>query len=232
MSKKNLVDPLITSPLGLVIVAIAAVIAIGVLLYKNWDKIRETASNVFNSIKSTLGNLRDAVVSGFSAAIEYITSLPSKALQWGSDIVSSLISGIKSKVGEVTSAISDVAGRIKSFIHFSEPDEGPLSDFHTYMPDMMASMAKGIRAGKERVKQALGDVTGDMSVMASANIVSPKTLGSASSSNVSNRNITQNVNINNQFNGDMAGQQKSSTAMEKASNDATSEMARALAFAR
>ena len=64
--------------------------------------------------------------------------------------------------------------------------------------------------------------------MANANIVSPKTLGSVNTSNVSNRSITQNVNINNQFNGYVAGQQKSSKAMDKASKDATGEMARAL----
>ena len=220
--------PLITSPIGLVIVAIMTLIYIGVLLYKNWDKIKETASNVFNSVKNTLGNVKDAVVSGFSAAIGYITGLPSMALKWGSDIISSLVAGIKSRVGEITSAVSGVAGKIKSFLHFSEPDEGPLADFHTYMPDMIATMANGIRAGKEKVKNALGYVTGAMSVMANANIVSPKTLGSVNTSNVSNRSITQNVNINNQFNGDVAGQQKSSKAMDKASKDATGEMARAL----
>ena len=44
--------------------------------------------------------------------------------------------------------------------------------------------------------------------------------------------MTQNIEINNQFNGDCAGQQKSSEAMDKAAGDATGEMARALAFAK
>ena len=46
------------------------------------------------------------------------------------------------------------------------------------------------------------------------------------------KNICQKIIINNQFNGDRAGQQKSSEAMDKAAGDATGEMARALAFAK
>lgn len=42
----------LTSPFGLVVVAITAAIAIGVLLYKNWDKIKEMAGNVWNWISN------------------------------------------------------------------------------------------------------------------------------------------------------------------------------------
>lgn len=220
--------PVIASALGPVIIAIAAAIAISTLLYKNWDKIKEVASNVFESVKSTFGNLRSAVENGFAPAIAFIKSLPAQAAKWGADIVLSIISGITSKFDGVGTAVSAVAGKIKSFLHFSEPDEGPLSDFHTYMPDMMKLMAQGIISGKEKVKAALGNVTGDLSLMAKANIVSPKTVAGVNSSNISKRTITQNVNINNQFNGERTGQQKSSEAMDKASKDATGEMARAL----
>lgn len=51
----------ITSPIGLVVAAIAAVIAIGVLLYKNWDKIMEFAGNLWNSIKIMFGKIGDFI---------------------------------------------------------------------------------------------------------------------------------------------------------------------------
>lgn len=41
----------LTSPIGLVVLAIAALIAIGVLLYKNWDKIKAKATEIFTGIK-------------------------------------------------------------------------------------------------------------------------------------------------------------------------------------
>lgn len=222
----------LASAFGPVILAIAAAIAIGVLLWKNWDKIREAAGNLLEGIKTTIGNVRDAIVTGIQAAIDWITSLPAEALKWGSDIINGIVSGIQSAVGRVGEAVKGVADKIKSFLGFSEPEDGPLSDFHTYMPDMIDLMASGITSGKKKVKDALEGMTGEMSVIAKANVVSKATGRGATGRTTGGRTVTQNVNINNQFNGDRAGQQKSSEAMDKAAGDATGEMARALAFAK
>lgn len=222
----------LASAFGPVILAIAAAIAIGVLLWKNWDKIREAAGNLLEGIKTTIGNIRDAIVTGIQAAIDWITSLPAEALKWGSDIIDGIVSGIQSAVGRVGEAVKGVADKIKSFLGFSEPEDGPLSDFHTYMPDMIDLMASGITSGKKKVKDALEGMTGEMSVIAKANVVSKATGRGATGGTTGGRTVTQNVNINNQFNGDRAGQQKSSEAMDKAAGDATGEMARALAFAK
>lgn len=222
----------LASAFGPVILAIAAAIAIGVLLWKNWDKIREAAGNLLEGIKATIGNVRDAIVTGIQAAIDWITSLPAEALKWGSDIIDGIVSGIQSAVGRVGEAVKGVADKIKSFLGFSEPEDGPLSDFHTYMPDMIDLMASGITSGKKKVKDALEGMTGEMSVIAKASVVSKATGRGATGRTTGGRTVTQNVNINNQFNGDRAGQQKSSEAMDKAAGDATGEMARALAFAK
>ena len=222
----------LASAFGPAILAIAAAIAIGVLLWKNWDKIREAAGNLLEGIKTTIGNVRDAIVTGIQAAIDWITSLPAEALKWGSDIIDGIVSGIQSAVGRVGEAVKGVADKIKSFLGFSEPEDGPLSDFHTYMPDMIDLMASGITSGKKKVKDALEGMTGEMSVIAKANVVSKATGRGATGRTTGGRTVTQNVNINNQFNGDRAGQQKSSEAMDKAAGDATGEMARALAFAK
>ena len=222
----------LASAFGPVILAIAAAIAIGVLLWKNWDKIREAAGNLLEGIKATIGNVRDAIVTGIQAAIDWITSLPAEALKWGSDIIDGIVSGIQSAVGRVGEAVKGVADKIKSFLGFSEPEDGPLSDFHTYMPDMIDLMASGITSGKKKVKDALEGMTGEMSVIAKANVVSKATGRGATGRTTGGRTVTQNVNINNQFNGDRVGQQKSSEAMDKAAGDATGEMARALAFAK
>mgnify|MGYP000686332158 FL=1 len=222
----------LASAFGPVILAIAAAIAIGVLLWKNWDKIREAAGNLLEGIKATIGNVRDAIVTGIQAAIDWITSLPAEALKWGSDIIDGIVSGIQSAVGRVGEAVKGVADKIKSFLGFSEPEDGPLSDFHTYMPDMIDLMASGITSGKKKVKDALEGMTGEMSVIAKANVVSKATGRGATGRTTGGRTVTQNVNINNKFNGDRAGQQKSSEAMDKAAGDATGEMARALAFAK
>ena len=268
---------------------------------------------VWDVIVEKVTGIKDAIVNGFQAAIDWITALPEQALKWGSDIVDNIVNGITGAVGKVGEAVKGVADKIKSFLGFSEPEDGPLSDFHTYMPDMIDLMTQGIAAGKERVRNAVeeiaagmsdgmnlednsGSVTGmvgnllggikaaktkanemlgsmkddgmtfnpkiapvsdlgnfvqgiaagkeklksflqgfsgDLSFMTQANVVQPETVSKVGGGNDSKSvSITQNVNIDNQFNGDRAGQEKSSEAMDKAADDSTSEMARALQFAR
>lgn len=149
---------------GPVIAAIAAAIAIGVLLWKNWDQIKEAALNLLSGIKSTIGKIRDVIVQGFQDAIDWIKALPAQAVQWGADIIDGIVSGITSAVGKIGKAASNVASKIRSFLGFSEPEDGPLSDFHTYMPDMIDLMVKGIAAGKRKVSDALKGITGEMSL--------------------------------------------------------------------
>lgn len=188
--------------------------------------------NIRNAVVEKVTGIKDAIVNGFQAAIDWITSLPEQALQWGKDIIQGIIDGITGAVGGIVDAVSGVAGKIKSFLGFSKPDEGPLSDFDTYMPDMIDLMTKGITAGREKVKSALETLTGDMSVITKANVVSPETAAVATGSNQVSKSVTQNIEINNKFEGDRAGQQKSSEAMEKAADDSTAELARALQYAR
>lgn len=197
-----------------------------------WTAITTAFTNILSGITGTIGNIKDSIVTGFTAAIDWIKSLPAQALQWGADIINNIVEGIKGAVGKVGEAVSGVASKIKGFLGFSEPDEGPLSDFHTYMPDMIDLMTKGISAGKAKVRDALGALTGDMSIMAQANVASPTTARTAMGSNSVSKSVVQNVNINNKFEGDRAGQQKSAAAMDKAAGDSTGEMARALAYAR
>ncbi len=201
-----------------------------------WDKLAEIFGGFFQAawdvIVEKVTGIKDAIVSGFQAAIDWILALPAQAFKWGQDIIQGIVDGIKSAIGWIGDAVSGVASTIKGFLGFSEPEEGPLSNFHTYMPDMMDLMTKGIIAGKEKVKGALELVTGDMSVIAKSSVVSRGTAQTASGTGVSSRTVTQKVEINNTFNGDRAGQEKSAEAMDKASEDSTSAMARALATAR
>lgn len=157
--------------IALVVAGIAAAIAIGVALYKNWDTIKEKANelwttiteafnNMLTTISETMTNIKDAIVEGWEEAIKFIKELPSKAIDWGKDIIDGMIQGIRDKIGGIGEAVGGIADKIKGFIGFSEPEEGPLSNFHTYMPDMMEMMAEGIKDNTWRVEQAITGVAG------------------------------------------------------------------------
>ena len=56
------------NPVGAVILLIEGTIAVGVLLYKNWDTVKAKAGEVWNSIKTAFGGIRDSITGAFSAA--------------------------------------------------------------------------------------------------------------------------------------------------------------------
>ncbi len=117
-----------------------------------------TFKNVVSGISGALSGVYTAVVRGFSSAISYITSLPSQAFRWGQDFVNGIANGISNCIGNITSAVSNVAGTIKSWLHFSRPDVGPLHYYEQWMPDFMKGLASGIEKNRSLVTDAMKDV--------------------------------------------------------------------------
>lgn len=143
-----------------------------------WNGIKGIASSIWTAIKENIANTAGRMVDGVKSAVQkipgifsdifgkvrnFVTSLPGEALRWGRDIIDGIANGIKGAIGKVTNAVSGVANKIRSFLHFSEPDVGPLSDFHTYMPDMMTGLASGIKAGIPMLQKAAGLAAGAIS---------------------------------------------------------------------
>lgn len=88
-----------------------------------------------------------------------ISDLASKAWEWGSDLVTSFINGIKDGFWELESTMEDFGEMIYDYIHFSEPDKGPLSNFETYAPDMVQGFAKGIHDNSHYIENEMRGLT-------------------------------------------------------------------------
>lgn len=169
------------------------------------NNLKESAINTFKNlvsgIKNILSNLGEVVKNGFQSAIDFITSLPGKALEWGKDFIQGLIDGIKSMISKVTDAVEGVAKKIRSFLHFSRPDEGPLREYETWMPDMMNGLAKGIYSNMPVLEKAVSAVSktisGDLSRGLSMN---PQIAYAANQSVNVNNDVTVMVG-NEQFKG-------------------------------
>lgn len=244
------------NPVILAIIAtIILLVAVGVKLYQNWDKIQATATKVWNvvvgaftamgtavqTIFKAIGNaikalikrvksIPKAIKKHFKTAIKFLKSLPKKALKWGKDFIEGFINGIKEKVQGVKDAISGVADNIKSVIHFSRPDEGPLRDYEEWMPDMMEGLASGIDNNSEVVIGKVRAMAQEMQLL----MQSASASAASMISTVNNtKSVTQNVSISNSYSGAATETAKKITGtMKKSSVDATTQMARALQYAR
>lgn len=101
------------------------------------ENLKNAANTAINAVKRIFETLKGALKSIFSNII-------SAMRQWGRDMIDNLINGIKEKISKVKEAASEVAQAIRDFLHFSQPDIGPLADFSSYAPDMMKLFAQGI----------------------------------------------------------------------------------------
>jgi len=99
----------LTGPIGIAIAAIAAVIAIGVLLWKNWDTVKAKAIEIGGMVSETFTNL----VNG--------------AKEWGTNLVDGLWNGMVGMkdwiIGKVTGFAADIANGFKNFFGIASPSK-------------------------------------------------------------------------------------------------------------
>lgn len=150
--------PVLAGPVGIVIAAIAALVAIGVALYKNWDKIKEFAGELGNWLKEKWNNIRDTV----SGAVDGIKMANSRA--WDA---------VKQKVEENGGGIEGV---IKTYAQtcakiwedrFNKIDEitgGKLSEAlnkaSTKLGEIKKTFTETFDKIKEKVKKAIDYIKG------------------------------------------------------------------------
>lgn len=148
----KLVEALIRNAPKLVEAATQLIFTLVEGLVKLFGKIIEVGAKLVTSIKE-----------GFSQKVQ-------DAKNWGRDIIDNFINGIKEKWEHLKQTVKNVAQSVKNFLGFSEPEEGPLSDFHTYAPDMMDLYAKGIDDNKRKVEDSVAGLAQSMAGTFSADI--------------------------------------------------------------
>ena len=131
----------LTSPIGIAVVAIGAIIAIGVLMWKNWDTIKEKAtqlgnkikeswnrikastSEAWNNVKDTISNTWNNIKTGVSNSVNSVKTSVSSA--WDSvktktsEVWNSLKSAITTPINSAKDTVKGAIDKMKGFMNFS-----------------------------------------------------------------------------------------------------------------
>ena len=197
--------------------AVQAVLTICNSLLDHLDEIIEAsyqlmigvASGLVNSIPVIVAEVPGLIASLIGALGELSTELPAMATQWGSDLITNFKNAIVNAIPNLISGVSQVASTVQSYIGFSEPEKGPLSNFHTYGPDMIDLFCQGIEESTPELEATLNQS------LALPTISAPTALDSYSSDWGSTADDgVQSINV-------FIGQEKLDTIMLKSSQLAT-----------
>lgn len=91
-----------------------------------------------------------------------LSGLANESNNWGADLVTGMANGMKKAGGFLATAAKGLAETVKSFLHFSRPDVGPLREYEQWMPDMVKGMAKGITDNAYVLRDAVRGLSGQM----------------------------------------------------------------------
>ena len=172
-----------------------------------FQNIGEGFANSLNGLSTWIGNFiggikqwgSDFIQKGKNAVRGFVNSIGDKlgglgdeALTWGSHMINGFISGIKSRIGSLISTVTSIPKKIRKLLHFSRPDEGPLRDYETWMPDMMDGLSQGIKANEYKVIDAMKNVASMMDVNAYSSANVTKALNSTNTTTI-NLNVVSEL---------------------------------------
>ena len=128
------------NPVTWMVVAIAALIAAVVLLYRNWEGVTAGLATLWENLKQKFA---------------WWLSLPLLLAQVGAQMVEGLIGGIKSRIGALKESILGLANSAKTWFKGVLGINSPSRVFSDYGGNISQGLAQGIRAKAALSQQAV-----------------------------------------------------------------------------
>jgi hypothetical protein len=195
------------NPVGAVILGIAALIALIVLLVKNWDNIKVAASNAWERIKEIVVSAKDFIVDKFKALGKFIVDnhpllklfravrdFAPTVLKWFRDLGGNIMDGLKdgivrSALGFVTAIRDAVKGgvdAVKKLLKIQSPSRV----FMGIGKDVVAGYIKGVEGMNNALDQTMSGFSMDQTVQLNGGVAAASaTSGAPSLAPVYNINV-------------------------------------------
>lgn len=144
---------------------------VAVLIYQNWDAIKTKTIEIWTNITNWLSNLWQKIladvtitwanIGNFINTIidtieEIFTGLVDSAFNWGRNLISNLIDGIRESYDALRDVISGAAGMVGDYLGFSSPTKkGPGREADKWAPNFVEMYAEGISKSMPQLQNAL-----------------------------------------------------------------------------
>jgi len=173
------------------LVVILAIIAAGVLLYKNWDSVKEMAGKLWDKIKQVWEWLKtnwptvlailtgpiglavkyiidnwDKIKEGIKKAIDGIKNLFSGWVNdfknFGRNLINGLVDGIKALAQAPLNAVKGIADGVKNIWRTITGTKSPSKVFKGYGENLVEGLALGIQGAQRLADQAMVDLNSNL----------------------------------------------------------------------
>ncbi len=118
---------LLANPITWIVIAIVALIAILVLLWRNWDTVVAAFNDGVANITNGFNRVKEIFANGIQSIKDSINGSLNDFREAGSKVLDTFTEGIKSKISAPVEAVKGGLAKIRNMLPFSDAKTGPLS---------------------------------------------------------------------------------------------------------
>lgn len=146
--------------IGGIVVAVGALVAAGVYLYKNWDTIKEKAISIFNTVKTTITNAVNGAKTAVTNAFNAIKNTISSVLQAAIGIVTTAVNAIKSAFNFKLSIPAIATGALDTAKSLVNGAVSAIKGFFNFGLSLPSIATGALDTAKSLVSSALSTIKG------------------------------------------------------------------------
>lgn len=169
---------MLANPITWVVLLIAALIAIGVLLYRNWDTVKEKCKELWATIKEKWNAMKEAVGEAMGKIWDKVKEIWDKVVgffkgidlkQIGKDIIQGLINGIADMAGKLWDKAKEIAGGVGKAIGKALEVKSP----SRLTMRIGVHTGEGLEIGMEKKEKDIEKMSNRLAIAATPNMTQP-----------------------------------------------------------